>query len=193
METLILPNTDLVGSRLIAGCMGLGGGWDAGTILNASHENQARAFIDTALDLGINFFDHANIYAVGRAEEVFGRILKEKPTLRGQIILQSKVGIRWANDPAGTTQRFDFSCGHIIEATEAILRRLGISYLDILLLHRPDPLMEGEEVARLLPTLNKRARLDISEFRTRTASRWTTCSTSARSSRRQSAGNESAA
>ncbi len=155
MEQLILPHTDLSVSRLIAGCMGLGGGWGRSTVLNASHEKQARDFVDTALELGINFFDHANIYAIGRAEEVFGRILKEKPSLRGQMILQSKVGIRWANDPAGTPQRFDFSYEHIIAAAEAILHRLNTSHLDILLLHRPDPLMEGEEVARAFARLKQ--------------------------------------
>ena len=155
METLILPNTDLKTSRLVAGCMGLGGGWGPETVLDASHEKQARDFIDTALELGINFFDHANIYARGRAEDVFGRILKERPSLRDQLILQSKVGIRWANDPAGTPQRFDFSYEHIIEATEAILRRLNTTHLDILLLHRPDPLAEGEDVARAFAQLKQ--------------------------------------
>ncbi len=155
MEHLILAHTDLRVSRLIAGCMGLGGGWGHATVLAASHEKQARELIDAALAAGINFFDHANIYARGRAEEVFGRIIKEKPSLRGQIVLQSKVGIRWAGDPAGTPQRFDFSYEHIVEATEAILRRLNTSHLDILLLHRPDPLMEGEEVARAFARLKQ--------------------------------------
>lgn len=159
MERTLLPHTDLRVSRLIAGCMGLGGGWDSGTVLNASHEKQARDFIDTALELGINFFDHANIYARGRAEDVFGRILKEKPSLRDQIILQSKVGIRWSNDPAGAPQRYDFSYEHLIEATDAILRRLQISHLDILLLHRPDPLMEGDEIARAFARLKKEGKV----------------------------------
>jgi len=155
METMILPNTDLKTSRLVAGCMGLGGGWDPKTVLDASHEKQARDFIDAALELEINFFDHADIYARTRAEEVFGRILRERPSLRDQMVLQSKVGIRRADEPAGTPQRFDFSYGHIIEATEAILRRLGVSHLDILLLHRPDPLVEGEEVARAFAQLKQ--------------------------------------
>ena len=155
MEQLTLAHTDLTTSRLIAGCMGLGGGWDPATQLDANHEKQAREFLDAALELGINFFDHANIYARGRAEQVFGRILKERPSLREQIIVQSKVGIRWANEPAGTPQRFDFSYEHIIEATEAILRRLQIERLDILLLHRPDVLVEGEEVARAFARLKQ--------------------------------------
>ena len=159
MELLTIPHSDLKVSRLIAGCMGLGGGWEPSTVLKASDEKQARDFVETALDLGINFFDHANIYAVGRAEEVFGRVLKGKPSLREQIVLQSKVGIRWANDPAGSPQRFDFSYEHIIEATNAILRRLNTGHLDILLLHRPDPLMEGEEIARAFTRLKEEGKV----------------------------------
>ena len=159
MEYLTLPHTDLRVSRLIAGCMGLGGGWGRATVINAAIEKQGRDFVDTALELGINFFDHANIYARGRAEEVFGRLFKQTPSLRERMVLQSKVGIRWEDDPAGTPQRFDFSYEHIVEAVDAILRRLNTSHLDILLLHRPDPLMEGEEVARAFARLKKEGKV----------------------------------
>jgi predicted oxidoreductase len=114
-----------------------------------------RAFLDTANEIGANFFDHANIYSHGRAEEVFGRVLKDRPSLRDQIILQSKCGIRLANQPAGTPFRYDFSHDHIVESVEGILQRLSTDHLDILLLHRPDPLMEGEEVARAFAYLKK--------------------------------------
>jgi predicted oxidoreductase len=153
MEKLVLPSTGLRASRLAAGCMHLGGGWEKGTVLTKEHEAQARAFLDAALELGINFIDHANIYAAGRAEEVFGRVLREKPALRDELIIQSKCGIRWADDPPGTPQRFDFSYGNIVSAVDAILKRLGTDYLDVLLLHRPDPLMEGEEIARAFAEL----------------------------------------
>jgi predicted oxidoreductase len=153
MEKLVLPNTDLRASRLAAGCMGLGGGWERGTTITKELESQARAFLEAALELDINFFDHANIYAFGRAEEVFGRALRERPGLRDRIIIQSKCGIRWADDPQGSPQRFDFSYSSIVSAAEASLKRLGTDYLDILLLHRPDPLMEGEEIARAFAEL----------------------------------------
>lgn len=159
MEYLTLPHTDLQVSRLIAGCMGLGGGWDRTTVINAAIEKQGRDFVDTAFELGINFFDHANIYARGRAEEVFGRLFKQTPSLRERMVLQSKVGIRWEDDPAGTPQRFDFSYEHIVEAVDAILQRLNTTHLDILLLHRPDPLMEGEEVARAFARLKKEGKV----------------------------------
>jgi len=153
METHPLPHTTLKGSRLILGCMGLGGSWDTQYTLTKADEAQARAFLDTGLELGANFYDHANIYTKGRAEEVFGRILKERPGLRDQLVLQSKVGIRWANEPEGSPQRFDFSRGHILSATEAILKRLGTDHLDILLLHRPDALWQPEEIAEAFAVL----------------------------------------
>jgi predicted oxidoreductase len=153
MEKLLIPNTDLMVSRICAGCMGLGGGWEKDVMLTKEHEMQAREFLDAALALDINFFDHANIYAVGRAEEVFGRVLREHPGLREKIVIQSKCGIRWANDPSGTPQRFDFSFEHIMTSVDAILRRLGTDYLDILLLHRPDVLWDGNEIARAFDAL----------------------------------------
>jgi len=154
MEKILIPNTDLMVSRLCAGCMGLGGGWERGTRLTKTHERQAREFLDAALVLGINFFDHANIYALGRAEEVFGRVLRAHPGLREKVVIQSKCGIRLADDPPGTPQRFDFSSGHIIASVEGILQRLGTDYLDILLLHRPDVLWNGAEIARAFDALN---------------------------------------
>src|SRR5208282_3658123 len=153
MDKLMIPNTDLRVSRLGAGCMGLGGGWDKGISLTKEHERQASEFLDSALALGIDFFDHASIYAAGRAEEVFGRVMRGKPGLRDKIVLQSKCGIRWADDPPGSPQRYDFSYENIVGSVDAILRRLGTDYLDILLLHRPDVLWEGEEIARAFAEL----------------------------------------
>jgi predicted oxidoreductase len=153
MQQVSLPNTTLKGSRLILGCMRLGGGWAPETMLTKAHEKEARDFLEAGLELGANFYDHANIYGAGRSEEVFGRILKERPGLRDRLILQSKVGIRWVDNPKGTPQRFDFSRSHILEAADAILKRLGTDHLDILLLHRPDVLWEPEEVAEAFALL----------------------------------------
>jgi predicted oxidoreductase len=154
METIKIPHTDLEVSRLALGCMGLGGGWAADTQLTTDHERQAREFLDAAEEIGANFFDHANIYGRGRAEEVFGRVLKERPSLRDKIVIQSKCGIRWADDPPGTPQRFDFSGDHILKSVDEILARLRTDRLEILLLHRPDPLWEGEEIAESFQTLH---------------------------------------
>ncbi len=154
MKTIVIPHTDIQASVLAAGCMALGGRFTR-MALTAEHEREASAFLDAALELGINFFDHANIYAFGRAEEVFGRVLKQRSGLRDRIYIQSKCGIRWADDPPGTPQRFDFSRAHILEAVEGSLRRLRTDHLDILLLHRPDVLWQGEEVAAAFYALRR--------------------------------------
>ncbi len=154
MKTVEIPHTDIRASVLAAGCMGLGGRFTR-RALTAEHEREAHAFLDTALELGLNFFDHADIYAYGRAEEVFGRVLQERRDLRQRIYLQSKCGIRWAGDPPGSPQRYDFSHAHILESVDGILRRLGTDHLDILLLHRPDVLWEGEEIARAFGELKR--------------------------------------
>jgi predicted oxidoreductase len=134
--------------------MDLAGKWEKVSI-TAQHEVEARAFLDAAEELGVNFFDHANIYAHGRSEEVFGRVMRERPSLRDRIVLQSKAGIRWPDDPPGTPMRYDFSREHLLEAVEGSLRRLGTDHLDILLLHRPDVLWQPEEVAGAFEALKR--------------------------------------
>lgn len=99
----------------------------------------------TAALCNVNFFDHADIYGGGRSEEVFGKALKLHPELREKIILQTKCGIRGGY--------YDFSREHIIASVEGSLRRLQTDYVDILLLHRPDTLMEPEEVANAFDKL----------------------------------------
>jgi predicted oxidoreductase len=117
------------------------------------HAAQAEAFIAGALDQGVNFFDHADVYAWGNAEEAFGRGLARHPGLRSRIVIQTKCGIRWKDEPTGAPHGYDFSRGHIVASVEGSLRRLKTDYLDILLLHRPDPLWEGEEIAAAFEAL----------------------------------------
>lgn len=110
--------------------------------------------VQAALDSGINFFDHADVYGRGACEEVFSAVWKEFPGLRERVVIQSKCGIRNADDSApGVARRFDFSYEHIVGSVEGSLRRLKTDYLDILLLHRADPLVEPEEVARAFEEL----------------------------------------
>jgi predicted oxidoreductase len=142
-----LERRGLPAGRLAYGCMGLGGGdWSPNGHYSADDVAVAHAAVDVALDVGITLFDHADIYKAGRAEELFGRILKERPGLRSRILLQSKCGIRPADDTTPFT-RYDFSREYLLRAVDGILRRLGTDYLDILLLHRPDALMDPDEVA----------------------------------------------
>ena len=103
--------------------------------------------IGTALELGIDFFDHADIYGGGKCEEVFGEWLKEHPSLRNGITIQTKCGIRKGC--------YDFSKQHILSSVEGSLKRMRTDYVDVLLLHRPDALMEPEEVAEAFDTLQQ--------------------------------------
>ena len=113
----------------------------------ALDESSADKVVHTALENGIDFFDHADIYGGGRSEELFGQVLKNNPGLREKIVLQSKCGI--------CKGFYDASKEHILEAADGILKRLGVEYLDTLLLHRPDALMEPEEVAEAFETLHR--------------------------------------
>ncbi len=148
MKTYKIPQTDLRASRLAYGCMNIGGRWDA-TSITAEERKAAIDAVAAAFDAGMNFFDHADIYMSGRSEEVFADAIAELRVPRKDVIIQSKCGIRFGGDPRpGDPGRYDFSYEHITRSVEGILRRLAIDTLDILLLHRPDPLMEPEEVAR---------------------------------------------
>lgn len=137
-------------STIAYGCMGLGGEWN-NEPYGHQHVQQANAVIDAALENGINFFDHADIYTLGKAEQVFGQVLAQRSDLREQMIIQSKCAIRFADQQG--PKRFDFSQQYIQQSVDGILSRLNTDYLDILLLHRPDPLMEPEEVAKVFEAL----------------------------------------
>ncbi len=153
MKTYALPKTDLTWSRIGYGCMQIGGKWDNSTLTNVER-TRAAALLDAAVEAGITLFDHADIYTRGKSETVFGEALQQRPGLRDKILLQSKCGIRFADDPnPGDPSRYDFSCEHILRTVEGSLRRLQTDHLDVLLLHRPDPLVEPEEVARAFDEL----------------------------------------
>lgn len=108
-------------------------------------ERELKELIYTALEEEINFFDHADIYGNGKCEEKFGQAIKSIPNIREKIIIQTKCGIRNAF--------YDFSKDHIINAVEGSLRRLNTGYIDVLLLHRPDALIEPDEVAEAFERL----------------------------------------
>lgn len=124
-------------SRVALGCMRIGDMTDS----------QADAHIMNAVECGINYFDHADIYGGGKCEEVFGGVLRRNPELRDKIIVQTKCGIRRG--------MYDFSREHIVSSVEGSLKRLGIEHIDVLLLHRPDMLMEPEEVAAAFDELEQ--------------------------------------
>lgn len=112
-------------------------------------KQEVATLIDTGLEVGINFLDTADIYAKGKSEEILGDVFVENPNLREKVFLQSKCGIRIDED----FTYFDFSREHILNAVDASLKRLKTDYLDSLLLHRPDALMELDEIAEAFTKL----------------------------------------
>jgi predicted oxidoreductase len=137
---------------------------------DGSRENRdkGKRAVLAAIDAGYTLFDHADLYGSGACETVFGEVLRESPQLRDQILIVSKCGIRWGGDPdAEAPARYDFSKQHIIRSVESSLGRLGIEQLDLLLLHRPDYLMNAGEVAEAFATLEssgKVANFGVSNF-----------------------------
>ncbi|SEN92652.1 Predicted oxidoreductase [Terribacillus saccharophilus] len=132
-----LGTTELNTAPIALGCMRM----------NDLKTQEAVNVIEASVEAGINLFDHADIYGAGASEEVFTAALKESTIKRDDLILQSKCGIRQGY--------FDFSKEHIQSSVDAILNRLQTDYLDILLLHRPDALMEPEEVAEAFQKLKE--------------------------------------
>ncbi|UIO40189.1 aldo/keto reductase [Brevibacillus brevis] len=135
MRTIPLGTSTLEVPVIAIGCMRIG----------SLDKLQAERFVQTALEEGANFFDHADIYGKGSCEEVFAEAIQMSPSVRERILLQSKCGIR--------PGMFDFSKEHILNAVDGILKRLKTEYLDVLLLHRPDTLVEPEEVAEAFDLL----------------------------------------
>ena len=109
------------------------------------------ALVKTALDNGINFFDHADIYGGGKCEEVFADAVGMNASIREKFIIQTKCGIRKG--------MFDFSKEHILSSVDASLKRLKTEYVDVLLLHRPDTLAEPEEIAEAFDILRKNGKV----------------------------------
>lgn len=129
MKYRTIGNSGLKAPAIIMGCMRIG----------EMEEGKVAELINTALEEGINLFDHADIYGGGQAEIVFGNALKQNKIRREDIMIQSKCGIRKGC--------FDLSADYIVKSADDILSRLQTGYLDILFLHRPDTLMEPEEIA----------------------------------------------
>lgn len=144
-------------SQIAYGCMGLGGGWNNNPVTN-EHIQQAYDVINTALESNINVFDHADIYTFNKAEIAFGSVLKQTPSLRDDMFIQSKCGIRFEDELA--PGRYDFSSEWITHSVNGILKRLHTEKLDMLLLHRPDPLMDLHELAESLEFLNAAGKFD---------------------------------
>lgn len=152
MKSINLGGSGLMGSAIGLGCM---------RISSMGREELSR-HIHTALDCGITFFDHADIYGGGESERLFGSVLASEPGLRDQLVLQSKCGIR--------PNMLDLSKEHILESVDGILQRLGTDRLDMLLLHRPDVLIERDQVAEAFERLEQSGKVlhfGVSNFTSR--------------------------
>lgn len=136
---LVNCNDELNVSEVALGC------WR----MDVLSDEAALNVVQNALNNGINFFDHADIYGNGVSEEKFGRVWKNAACSREEIIIQSKAGIFLEEN------YYDFTKTHILEAVDGSLKRLQTDYLDVLLLHRPDTLFEPEEVAEAFDVLER--------------------------------------
>lgn len=138
MKQIQLGRSGLMVPTIAVGCMRLKG----------LDKPAAEKFIRGAMDMGANFFDHADIYGGGECESHFAESIGMNPALREKMLIQSKCGII-------PGKRYDFTTKHILEAVDGSLKRLRTEYLDVLLLHRPDALMEPEQVAEAFDKLKQ--------------------------------------
>lgn len=153
MQTYKVPHTELAVSRIAYGCASLAP-WDRA--LRGEDVSKAAQAVHVACERGITLFDLADVYAFGRAERVFGSILKASPALRERIVIQTKCGqILPEGWTPGTPIGVDLSYQHILDSVEDSLKRLGIEHLDILLLHTPDALMSPQEIAAAFDKLER--------------------------------------
>lgn len=144
MTGMNIGKSDLRSTSLVYGC------WRLAEPTVAS----AHATLQAAVDAGYNHFDIADVYGRGECERIVGRFLQESPSLRRELIVTTKGGIRFAGDPVdGAPKRYDFSYDYLVKACNDSLARLGLETIDLYLLHRPDYLMEPAEVARAFETL----------------------------------------
>lgn len=163
MQKVPLGDSKLQSSRLAYGC------WRIARTGNIQEDlKTARAAVLSAVDAGYTLFDHADIYCRGRAESAFGEVIRENPSLRKKILIATKCGIRMADEPPGAPQRYDFSAEHIIRSCEQSLKRLHTDRIDLYQLHRPDWLMDVDEIALAFASLHKSGKVrefGVSNFR----------------------------
>jgi predicted oxidoreductase len=154
MEQVPLGSSPLTSSRIAYGCWRIATSGDTKTDLLT-----ARNAIVAALEAGITFFDLADIYCHGRAESAFGQFMHDNHDLRKKIRIGTKCGIRFADEATGAPYRYDSTGEHIIRSCEGSLRRLGVDRIDVYQLHRPDWLMEIDEVVKAFQKLEKQGKV----------------------------------
>lgn len=147
MKTIQLGTSGIRCSRLAYGCWRIAGSWDP-AVVTRDADAKGREAVLAAYEAGYTLFDHADIYSDGMAESIFGKVLQENPAMRERVVIATKCGIRKAGVPDNKAPfRYDFSAEHILRSCEGSLKRLGVATIDLYQLHRPDFLMQPEEVA----------------------------------------------
>jgi len=168
MKTQLLGTSGIKISRLAYGCMRISGSWDR-TKVDAEVIKKGVAAIEAAVEAGYTFFDHADIYGDTACESIFGKALANYPGWRDQLVIATKCGICFEDEPTlGYPHRYDFSYSHIVQSAEASLERLRCGHIDLLMLHRPDFLADPEEVARAFTELRQAGKVrefGVSNFR----------------------------
>lgn len=142
MKKIRIGNSDLFVPAVAVGCMRI----------SMLSQKEVESFVLDCVEQGAYFFDHADIYGGGACEEMFGKVLHDHPDLRGHIVLQSKCGIV-------PRKKYDLSKEYIVSSVDSILKRLQTDHLELLLLHRPDALVEPEEVAAAFEALQTQGKV----------------------------------
>ena len=165
MKEVQIGKSTLRGSRLAFGCWRIAGTWEARKVNAKARESGLKAIL-AAHETGYTLFDLADIYCEGISEELFGLALKQSKSLKKSAVIATKCGIRIPE--AGETYRYELSANYIIQSCENSLQRLGVDCLDIYQLHRPDWLMDPNEVAKAFAKLKKAGKVrhfGISNFK----------------------------
>ena len=155
MTTSTLPSVaigpnGLEVSAIALGCMGLAGTWDPSEF-TAEHMKRGLTALEAAVEAGITFYDHADIYGRTLSETVFGEFMKNSPSLRDQLVITTKCGIVFEDEQG--PYRYNLSADYIERSAHGSLKRLHIDSLDLYQIHRPDPLTHPRETAGALNRL----------------------------------------
>jgi len=167
MKTLSLGTTDFQIPRLCYGTMRISGIWDKNKVDAAVIERGIRS-LESAVDAGYTFIDHADIYGDTVCEMIHGLALDRHPAWRDQLIVATKCGIRWEDEPKGAPHRYDFSGDYIRQSIDGSLQRLKLERVDLYQLHRPDWLADPEDIAAALVDIQKAGKVryfGVSNFR----------------------------
>jgi predicted oxidoreductase len=167
MKTVALGPTDLQVTRLCFGGMRLSPTWDFEKV-DATAIERSIGILESAVEAGYTFIDHADIYGGTACETIHGRAMERHPEWRGRLVVATKCGIRWEDEPQGAPHRYDFDGDYIVRSAEESLRRLKVERIDLYQLHRPDWLADPAAIAAAFTKLRDAGKVrffGVSNFR----------------------------